>query len=756
MAAARLDDDDEPPPYLDPRAVAQFGRFIVAANPWTRIGGNCVPILPGGKAPAVAGWGKSGARWHSEDSEKIPAEQYHQWHAQFRDCNAAVFPATVGAMVVDVDNIALLGKVIEAVGDTPYRVQSGRADGGVHLWYAGTTRSGNGIVPGVDVKSQGGYVITPGSIHGLTGLEYRASDELLRALTAGALTLPKARTDWRQRLQRVASGVRDPNRLDLSLLADQLGSKPKSRTIGRALRAVANGKPFAEPGQRDGVLFTLLAELARYWPDAETNAIVRLFEPSARVMEAEADVDIPIVDAIRTKWDRIAGDRGAELDAADERADRLRMVAWSWVGENSAEQAHLGDPVVVHQGRTYYVRVGEHWAGPWCREDFSADVIASLCSLYGINSPDMPALLAGFGQRVRRVEYSLTARSTTFADGVLVVSVAAPRSDLEPEYSALVEIGMHRLAGDWYPQLRRWVAGLTRSELPCRALVLSGAKGTGKSLLLDGLARIWPGGAAQMRHVVGKRFNESILESPFAVADDDSSPAESGLVLAAYLRQAVSDRVQKVERKFHDMQRVLGCMRFAVATNDALQLVQGAVSYKLNDESIAAFADRLLHVPVQLSAIGWWGDNPGALVDGDIIARHALWLGLQIEYAAPSERFWVGPADTSLQTLATLSSGLRGDILLRLHELVRGGQTVGGSGVDLNGSRAIVGTGRFFDAWVTDVPKGANRRSVGLALRALAAASGASGASQPARTAQQRQHAVSLSLIDWYASYCGY
>jgi len=339
--------------------------------------------------------------------------------------------------------------------------------------------------------------------------------------------------------------------------------------------------------------------------------------------------------------------------------------------------------------------------------------------------------------------------SRAYYENEVLTLPAAPRRALEPEFSPRVEMGLLLMAGPYHEQLRRWIAGLSRPDLPCRALVLSGEPHTGKSLLLVGLSRLWLNGPANLRDVVGKKFNESVLRSGFAMADDEGSTDENGKALAMHLRQAVTTRVQTVEKKFQDSITVAGCMRFCIATNDVAGFIQGAVSYKLNDDSIRAFGDRILHIPVQKGCEGWYGDFQEALTDGDEIARHALWLAQQ--YDEPEERFWVGPADTSLGQIVLLSSGLRGDILIRLGTLLEEGES-GRGGIEIHDEHISVYTKKFVDLWVGDLrPRNLSYRSAGLALKAL---SFLTEAPDKTRTAF-RGHNVKKDFVVWFARKCG-
>ena len=746
-------------PWLD-IAVPVLGRFGAVATPWIALGANVLPIPPGGKTPAVAGWGKRGARWHSEDSDKIPRETIAQWSREFRDLNVAILPATIGAHVVDVDDPSRLDAVLDVCGPTAYRTFSGRAGGGVHLWYSDASGSRNAICRGVDIKSNGGYVLAPGSIHAKTGAEYGASIELVAALAAGRLDLPASRRDWWAGLVALGTSVREPSRIELQALVDQMQARVQSRTWARVLRSVAEGRSFAEPGERDTVLFHALRELSRAWPHATVESIQALFAPSGAVMDTD---DFDLEDAIEEKWSRLTADIVADETEADERTRALRRLAWQWVRADSDESAYRDDgPIVLHAGKSYYLRIGADYAGPWTRDELTPDVLATIGAVYETEIPDVPQLLARFGARVADLRTSLSAERTTYdvQTGRLEVAAAPLRSDLTPAHSAAVDAVLREIGGEYYPQLTWWVAGLLRLEEPCRALILSGEGGRGKSMLLDGLGRLWPHGAAKLRDVLGRRFNSALTMAALAVSDDDSSSAENGEALAAFLREGVHDRVQRLERKHHDVVTVDGSMRYALATNDPFALVSGAVSYRMNHASLEAFGQRLCHVPVPSAAAGCWsraGVTPGQLVQGDIIARHALWLRDATAQAAPVDRFWVGPGDDDLARLAVLSSGLRGDVLVRIATALEGAPAHGGLGGGL-GAWISVGAGSvhvspsvMLASWDRP-PRGASERTIGMACKALAEAS---VCEQPAYRGGARVRAIDLDLVLWYAERAG-
>lgn len=560
--------------------------------PWIRLGANCLPIVPGDKKPAVDGWGDPkrnpratpilGAALHSEDSPKIPWDIYFGWVAAFRDMNALVFPATLGATVVDVDDISRLDEVLTVCGPTPYRTTSGRVGGGVHLWYRGVSKSKNAITTGVDVKSTGGYVIAPGSIHPKTGMPYIASLELAAALAAGSLSLPALRGGWREALEKLGTGLRSPTKTDLSALCDVLQTKVAMRTWAKALRAVCRGESFAPAGERDGVLFRVLGVLAREWPNASVESIVELFRASAEVMEAEADVVIPILVAVEQKWMRLTAqaDEDAEevaeagededgrpaVDLGGDDRDVLRAIASALVGLGSgAPLFRQGGALVTVDGAANDVRVAVELGEclRFTREGKPASVPRDIAQKLAAKPPGLPRLVGRRSAPVLRGDGSLVyglgydAVTGVWCDGWDGPVVEAwGKEDAEAALGRLMAFA-HGGAWESDADYLAWfahvltVAGRTAVAGPVPAFVYTAPRsGSGKTALarsaglLGGRCGAWTSPDLKEDRELGMRLDEYAL-CPAVVLDN-----MRGVLRSELLEGAVTGGELKVRRLY--------------------------------------------------------------------------------------------------------------------------------------------------------------------------------------------------------------
>ncbi len=128
-----------------------------------------LPILPIGadKAALVAGFTK----WRHPPARKT----IERWLERYPEAQLAITTGAIaGITVVDIDDAALVGAMVERFGETPIAVAT--PSGGAHLYYAhdgercANLRAREGL--DVDIKGEGGYVLVPPST-GPSGRPYR-------------------------------------------------------------------------------------------------------------------------------------------------------------------------------------------------------------------------------------------------------------------------------------------------------------------------------------------------------------------------------------------------------------------------------------------------------------------------------------------------------------------------------------------------------------------------------------------------------
>ena len=191
---------------------------------------------------------------HGKDDATLDAGQVAEWVARWPGCNWGGRPPE-GIVVVDVDPRAggkdTMLRLREQHGRLPATLTCRTGGGGWHLWFSYSGPAVGKLGPGVDVKTNTGYLILPPSAHPDTGREYEWLDP-------DAVTAPAPA--WLRRL----------------LAPDPPPRRP--------------GPPVADTGRR-------LAGLVRTVADApEGTRNQRLFWAAARAVEHGLDT-APLIDA---------------------------------------------------------------------------------------------------------------------------------------------------------------------------------------------------------------------------------------------------------------------------------------------------------------------------------------------------------------------------------------------------------------------------------------------------------------------------
>ena len=140
-------------------------------------------IMPCKDGVKHARYGYSENGWHEYLGERIPQDLQERWiyESYRRDYNAVIFPAAVGLVVIDIDDVQDLAWAVETYGDTPFKVWTWR---GVHLYYRcdRAIHKDTGLVGPrfkdgthqtyVDVQGDKGTVVGPGTCWEREGVPY--------------------------------------------------------------------------------------------------------------------------------------------------------------------------------------------------------------------------------------------------------------------------------------------------------------------------------------------------------------------------------------------------------------------------------------------------------------------------------------------------------------------------------------------------------------------------------------------------------
>lgn len=140
-----------------------------SARNYLQLGFSIIPVGKN-KTPLIG--------WKKYQTEKPTTEQIEEWFSKPRVNIGLITGQISGVGVVDIDIDKLTGKFSpeaeELMQKLPPTLISITGGGGRHYFYRLTKplKSYNGIMKGVDIKADGGYVILPPSVHE-SGREYQ-------------------------------------------------------------------------------------------------------------------------------------------------------------------------------------------------------------------------------------------------------------------------------------------------------------------------------------------------------------------------------------------------------------------------------------------------------------------------------------------------------------------------------------------------------------------------------------------------------
>lgn len=217
---------------------------------------------------------------------------------------------------------------------------------------------------------------------------------------------------------------------------------------------------------------------------------------------------------------------------------------------------------------------------------------------------------------------------------------AYTRADLEPYFYPEVDIWLRKLFGRHYENACRWIGlALAFERGPICALSITSPKGTGKGLLVKGLAEATkPDHFAEAKNVFNaKQYEYGLDDSPWIIADEGWSVDSRGL--ANRFRTLVGGGRTTAEKKYAHPSQVFVAPRIVLTANNR-EAVEGLFSAPgLTQSDVDAIATRLFHVDCDDQAAlwldakgsydftdGWVARKEGGRDSDFVLARHFLYL----------------------------------------------------------------------------------------------------------------------------------
>lgn len=452
------------------------------------------------------------------------------------------------------------------------------------------------------------------------------------------------------------------SRARLEKFAKQMFKKPDdfSSDIGLRLTQVVKGEPFAEPGERDNVIFKLTSALAKRFPSCDAASVGELFIPSLQLMAKTAG-DCPTADDVAKKFTR-AQESLSTCTVSTAEQDRIREVFGTDrdTPYTAEEIKGFGQNIkrrwIIQQDKAFYIfrngtyrRYGEKEAVNAVVRDLAPAKSAGVELFYmhkeTLVQKGLNRLVQEYGTVARQTVVDMQAQCSYYDEKseTLVEAPCPLRKDITPTFHEEIDFWLQCLADTEYEILLDWLTLSFDLSSPCVALFITGPKSVGKTLLGTMVASPYGTPPTPLEEVFSA-FNSAMAFNPICLADEHLPKDNRGFSRNQDLRFHIQGRQRPLHRKFLAPALLLGATRTLVVANN-LNVLSTAESLSVDD--IKAIGARYRYIEAQQEAAEYLEKIGEARikewVSKNMLAEHMFWLK-ENHKVTPKGRFMMDPS----------------------------------------------------------------------------------------------------------------
>ncbi len=493
------------------------------------------------------------------------------------------------------------------------------------------------------------------------------------------------------------------------------GQAAKIKLAGRLegdLATLFDPHPLPLPEPRNTTIMRWMgcaAAIMSHEPTTTPEHLYGLFLGAVHASSRQDGRDLPaeLWKIVRYCWAREIAKRETEQANKQTLLESLTAAILKWPTPPNLPHDHvawLTKHLIVSVGRYYFVLQAD---GQYGRVALSKDTLFAGVRDSGLDGPgglislrDEEGNDVGEATLLRRYSTSLETPIELVAgpgrawvsDNKLYMSAYKRKENLPPQYHKEVEEWLRRLGGERYNDLCLWIAFALAVEAgPVCALSLVGPAGSGKNLLVDGLAECFNTECVATKRDFGA-YQYGLAESPILHVDEGWP---SGMRdIPDTFRELVAGKIININKKFEPSQRIRSAPRIILTANNQSLIEELCSNKQMDAADQKALRDRLLSINVgpeasaHLAKLGGRAHTQG-WVSGIrspsryVLAEHFLWLyekhakGVTPDMIVGSGRFlFEGKADVDeIWHLSSKADGVDevGQALLKTHWLRDGG-----------------------------------------------------------------------------------